>query len=197
MTFNPLYLRLGRATALAFASAGAQVAALARTSADIDTVVAEIKTKYSRPAIAITGSVLDNPQNIIAEVESTLGPIDILVNNAGITRMSPLKDEINLNLWWKVFEVNIKAPVAMIHAVMPGFIARGGGTIITVGSGAVEVELPYMSAYTGSKAGIFRAIEMLDLEIQPYGIFNFFIHPGAVRTGLVAKDGDDKVNGRK
>ncbi|RDW82289.1 hypothetical protein BP6252_03401 [Coleophoma cylindrospora] len=186
---------IGRATALAFANAGAHVAALARTSSDIDTLVAEIKAKHSLPALAITGSVLDNPQKIVADVEAALGPIDILVNNAGITRMSPLGDEIDLDLWWNVFEVNIKAPVAMIHAVLPGFKARGGGTIITVGSGAVEVKVPYMSSYTGSKAGIFRAIEIIDLELRPSGIYNFFIHPGAVKTGLTNKEGNDKING--
>jgi NAD(P)-dependent dehydrogenase (short-subunit alcohol dehydrogenase family) len=78
---------IGRDTALAFAAAGASVAALGRTRADIESAVAEIKSKYNVPAVAIVGDVLGDSGSIISTAEKELGPIDILVNNAGISRM--------------------------------------------------------------------------------------------------------------
>ncbi|KAL3426405.1 short chain dehydrogenase reductase [Phlyctema vagabunda] len=175
---------IGKATALAFAAAGAHVAVLARTTQEVAAVVTEIKTRFGVPTLGITGSVLDDAAAIVRQVEEELGPIDILINNAGTQRMAPFAAEEDLGIWWRVFEVNLKAPLAFIHAVLPSFLARGRGTSITVGSAASEQPLPNMSAYVGSKAGLQRTIEMLDAELRPQGLLNFYLHPGSVNTAL-------------
>jgi NADP-dependent 3-hydroxy acid dehydrogenase YdfG len=74
----------GRATALAFASAGASLAVLARTAPDLQTLATEIKGKYGTKVLTITGDILGEAAAIVKEVEEKLGPIDVLVNNAGI-----------------------------------------------------------------------------------------------------------------
>ena len=181
---------IGRSTALAFAAAGAQVAALARTKPDLDSLVAEIKAKYSIPAVGLTFDALSSDLSAtIAQIEKELGPIDILINNAGTTRMARFIEEENLDAWWKVFELNVKAPAAMIHAILPSFLSRGSGTIITIGSIASENTLPFMSAYTASKAAIQKSVQILDIELKEKGIFNYLVHPGVIRTALAQQQG--------
>lgn len=181
---------IGRETALAFAASGASVAALARTTKDIELLVAEIKAKYPNvKALAITGSVLDDAAMIVAEVEARLGSIDILVNNAGMQRMNRFAKEKDLTLWWETVQVNLLGPMSMIHAVLPGFIARKSGVTITVGSAVADISVPFMSAYQASKAGLMKAIQSLDAELRPQGIFNFVIHPGAIATELSTGSG--------
>jgi short-subunit dehydrogenase len=148
-----------------------------------------IKTRYSVPALAITGSILDSGAKIIAEVESELGPMDVLVKNAGIQRMSRFASETDLSGWWKTVELNLLGPISMIHAVLPGFKVRGHGTIITVGSAVADITVPFMSSYQASKAGLHKAIQSLDAELSSQGIMNFLIHPGNIATDLALGDG--------
>lgn len=182
---------IGRSTALAFAAAGAHVAALARTRPDLDSLVAEIKNKHSIPALGLTFDILASDLSpTIAQVEKELGPIDILINNAGTTRLARFTEEKNVDAWWKVMELNVKAPMAMIQAALPSFLSRGSGTIITIGSCASEVPLPFMSAYVASKAAIQKAIQILDMELKSHGILNYLVHPGAINsTGLSQQEG--------
>lgn len=173
---------IGRATAFSFAAAGASVAAIGRTATEVESLIAEIKSNNSAPAFAIVGDVLNDPKDVISRVEKALGPIDILVNNAGISRMARFAEETDLDAWWKVFELNIKAPTQLIHAVLPSFLSRPGTpkTIITVASSSADLPLPFLSAYCASKAGIVKAIQILDSELREKNIYNYVIHPGNI-----------------
>lgn len=177
---------IGRATALAFASAGASVAVLARSASSLESLVSEITTKYKTPVLAITGDVLKDATGVVKRVEEKLGSIDILVNNAGTTRMRRFTEESveGLEGWWRVFEVNVKAPVSLIHAVLPSFLTKKKGIIITVSSAVVELQAPFIPAYSSSKTAITKAIQLLDIELRPEGILNFIVHPGMVKTDL-------------
>lgn len=79
---------IGRTTCLAFAHAGASVACVARRKDRLDTLVEEIKQKYSVPVAAIPADLFDPEaaKKVIQDAESALGPIDILINNAGMQR---------------------------------------------------------------------------------------------------------------
>jgi NAD(P)-dependent dehydrogenase (short-subunit alcohol dehydrogenase family) len=177
---------IGRATALGFASAGASVAVLARSTASLTSLVEEITTKFGTPVLAITGDVLKDAVGVVKRVEEKLGPIDILVNNAATSRMRRFTEEStsDLDSWWKVFEVNVKAPIALIHAVLPSFLAKKKGIVITVGSSVVEIQAPFFPSYSASKAAITKALQLLDIELRPLGILNFIVHPGMVKTDL-------------
>jgi short-subunit dehydrogenase len=137
--------------------------------------------------------VLSDPANIVKEAEEKLGPIDILINNAGISHMARFAtDSADLSKWWKVVEVNLLAPISMIRAITPCFSARGKGTIITVGSSAADLPLPFLSSYCASKAGVQKAVQIIDMELREKGILNFVIQPGAVRTTISESvEGDD------
>jgi NAD(P)-dependent dehydrogenase (short-subunit alcohol dehydrogenase family) len=180
---------IGRATCLAFAQAGAHVAALARTSSALDTLISEINTQYRLPALAITGDVTINAIGIIKRVEEELGSIDILINNAGMNRMARFTEEKDFTTWWRVWEVNTLAPFALIHGLIPSFRARGHGIIITLGTAVIDSPLPFLSSYVGSKAGMQKAIQVIDLELRSQGVQNFVVHPGSNVSELSAGDG--------
>jgi len=181
---------IGRTTALALAASGASLALLARSDAELSSLVSEISSKYHTPTLALVGNILSNPIDTVARVERELGPISILINNAGKNHMVPFAaPEESLDEWWATFEVNVKGPIALMHAVLPHFIARGAGTFITVGSSLADVAAPYISAYCASKAAIVKACQILDMEFKELGIRSFIIHPGYVQTDMSSATG--------
>lgn len=186
---------IGRATCLAFAQAGAHIAAVARTTSALDSLISQIKSQYKLPALAITGNVVSDATGIVKQVEEELGPIDILINNAGKNRMSRFAEEKDFATWWHVWEINTLAPLAMIHAILPSFRTRGHGTVITLGTAVTDGPVPFLSSYIGSKAGIQKAIQVIDLELKVQGIQNFVVHPGSSVSELSA--GDDSIIGEE
>lgn len=166
------------------------VAAVARTTSDLDSLVTEIKEKYNVPAFAITAELLtDSAETIVSQAVAALGPIDVLINNAGIVRMVAFQAEKSLEFWWRVHELNVKVPMSFILAVLPSFVARGSGTLITLGStAAFASDVPTVSSYGSAKIAIHRAMEVLDRELRPQRILTFTVHPGFIATGLTARE---------
>jgi short-subunit dehydrogenase len=172
----------------AMAAAGANVACVARREADLNKVVDEIKSNGHK-AVAIVSDISKRgaAKDLIANVESQLGPIDILVNNAGITRLGAVQDEDeDLDVWWRVYEVNVRAPVTLIRAVLPSMLKRKTGKLITVSSAVATMGLPAMSAYNSSKAAISKFHEGIQPELEGSGIVTFALNPGMVESGLGA-----------
>ena len=125
------------------------------------------------------------PKDVLAKVESEFGPVDILINNAGIARIGALIDEPeDTDIWWKVYEVNVRAPVSMIRAVLPSMQERKTGYVISVSSSVATMALPAMTAYASSKAAISKFHQALVPELDGTGITTFALHPGVVETNL-------------
>lgn len=177
---------LGRVSCLAFAKAGASVACVARRREQLDALVDEIKIRHDVPATAIVADVSDSAaaKRIVSEAEHNLGPVDILLNCAGITRFGNLVHEEDLTTWWRLFEVNVRGPVALTHAVLPSMIERRTGTIITVASTAGSLDIPCVTAYGASKAAVIKFQQDLALEVERHGIRSYSIHPGTVATDM-------------
>ena len=185
---------IGRATALAFAATGANVACLSRTLSDVESVVARIhaqddelnrtvreKPLKTRP-LSLEGDVTDPacPKWAIKEIEERIGPIDILINNAGTSRISTIEHEDNLEVPWKVIETNLRGSLAFTHAVVPSMATRGTGIIVNLVSALAVTSPPYFSAYSAAKAGLIRVTHIMDQEFRPKGILSFAVHPGMV-----------------
>jgi short-subunit dehydrogenase len=176
------------------ANAGAAVACTARREGPLNDLVEKINGNGGK-AIAVVEDVSARgaPQRLVSKVESELGPIDILINNAGIARIGAVEREPeDVDPWWRVHEVNVRAPVALSRAVLPGMLERKSGFIITVSSGVLYMTLPAMSAYSSSKAAITKFHEALSIELQGTGVYSFSTTPGMVKTELGRND--DGIN---
>jgi 3-oxoacyl-[acyl-carrier protein] reductase len=90
-----------------------------------------------------------------------------------------------------VFEVNVLGPYLCCRAVIPGMIERARGRIVNTGSGAAYLPGSTPTAYSASKAALWRFGETLADQLRPHGIAVFTISPGLVRTEMTQRAGDD------
>ena len=100
--------------------------------------------------------------------------------------MSRFTTDPSIAAYWKVFEVNVKGPLVLLHATLPFFAKNEGGKgiVITVGSAAADLLLLFQSAYNASKAAVQKAVQILDMELREQGVLNFLVQPGAMVTDL-------------
>jgi NAD(P)-dependent dehydrogenase (short-subunit alcohol dehydrogenase family) len=176
---------IGKAIAMGLAKVGASVAVIARSDDQLAERVSQI-TQLGLRALAVTADVSDPGavERMVQEVERSLGPVDLLVNNAGIAGPIGPTWETDPNDWWRCLEVNLRGPMVCSRAVLPGMIARGGGRIVNVASGAGTFAIPYLGAYVTSKTALIRFTEIIALEAGQHGVIVFAIEPGTVRTAM-------------
>ncbi|MEH5414684.1 oxidoreductase [Enterobacter cloacae] len=118
---------------------------------------------------------------VVEEIESTIGQIDVLVNNAGYGHEGIL-EESPLAEMHRQFDVNVFGAVAMIKAVLPSMRQRRRGYIINITSMGSFVTLPGISYYCGSKFALEGISETLSKELAPFKIHVTAVAPGSFRT---------------
>jgi NAD(P)-dependent dehydrogenase (short-subunit alcohol dehydrogenase family) len=188
---------IGKAIAVGVARAGTSVAVVGRSADQLAATVTEI-TQIGSSAIAVTTDVSDPVavERMVQEVERSLGPVDLLVNNAGLAGPIGPSWETDPDEWWRCLEVNLRGPMLCSRFVLPGMIARGGGRIVNVASGAGTFALPYLGAYVTSKTALIRLTEIIALETGQHGVKVFAIEPGTVRTAM-AEDASESEQGKR
>jgi len=113
------------------------------------------------------------------------GEIDLLVANAGTD--GPAGPFADPDDWWRTFEVNVLGVYLTNWAFAPGMVARGGGRIVNVASGAAYLPMVRegaSTAYGPSKAAVHRFSELLAGQLAPKSVFVFSISPGLVKTAM-------------
>src|SRR6266545_3181305 len=170
---------VGANIARELASAGARVAVSARTREQVEAVAGEIDGL----AIVADVSQRNDVEAMVERVESELGPIDLLCANAGIGNQEGATWEVDPADWWRVFEVNVLGVHLCCRSVIPGMLERGRGRIVITGSGAAYLPGATSTAYTSSKAAVWRYGETLANELEGR-IPVFVISPGLVRTEM-------------
>jgi NAD(P)-dependent dehydrogenase (short-subunit alcohol dehydrogenase family) len=118
---------------------------------------------------------------LVAEVESTFGPIDVLVNNAGYGHEGVL-EESPLEEIRKQFDVNVFGAVAVTKAFLPYFRQRRRGHIINITSMGGFITMPGIAYYCGSKFALEGLSEVMGKELAPFGIAVTAVAPGSFRT---------------
>jgi len=182
----------GRAIALMFAEAGADVA-VADYIGDVydrnlNDRVAEI-TALGRRGLAVTVDVTkeDQVEAMVGQVTGELGPIDILMNNAGIYAGGRING-LDLAAWDREMAVNLKGAMLCSRAVIPGMKERKSGNIISMTSinamGAPAGSTGGRVGYAASKAGVIVLTRGMALELGGYGIRVNAIAPGAIDTDM-------------
>jgi NAD(P)-dependent dehydrogenase (short-subunit alcohol dehydrogenase family) len=152
----------------------------------VDTAVARESAARTGRALGVRCDVSQRPEveDMVAGVETALGPVDLLVNNAGqFGPVGPLA-ATDPDQWWQALEVNLRGPLYCARAVLPGMLARGHGRIVNVSSGTGFAAIPMLSAYAVSKTALYRLSENLAAETRGHGVMVFAIDPGLVRTTL-------------
>jgi len=189
---------IGAEAARAFAEAGAAVLLLARSFEPIEAIAGEIVAAGGR-ALAIACDIAD-PQQVesaCATCITALGKPDILINNAGIIDpVSPLAAS-DPEAWSKAIDINAKGPYYGTRAVLPGMIEQGGGTIITISSGAAHGPMEGWSHYCSSKAAAAMLTRCIDRETRGAGIRAMGLSPGTVATEMqviIKKSGINPVS---
>jgi NAD(P)-dependent dehydrogenase (short-subunit alcohol dehydrogenase family) len=179
---------IGKASALRLSEAGFSVAVVARSEHQLAETATQLTHSGCR-ALCYTADVSDRRavERMVNEVEKSLGPPDLLVNNAGLAGPIGPTWETDPDDWWRCVEVNLRGPMLCSSAVLPGMIARGGGRIVNVASGAGARAIPHLGAYVTSKTALIRFTEILALEAGPHGIKVFAIEPGTVRTNMAER----------
>jgi NAD(P)-dependent dehydrogenase (short-subunit alcohol dehydrogenase family) len=184
---------IGRAIALGFARAGADVAVNYRTHHDeANTVVAEIES-LGRRAVAACADITDENavKAMVAAVGEDLGPVDALVCNAGVPGSSTPTLDLALTDWHHTLRVHLDGVLLSAREVVRQHMApRGSGTILITGSiaGSAVVRAGGPStAYRTAKAGLQQLTRNLALEWVTLGIRVNTILPGFTRTSSVGE----------
>jgi NAD(P)-dependent dehydrogenase (short-subunit alcohol dehydrogenase family) len=171
---------IGEAIARELAAAGMRVAVAARTASEVEAVAGELG------GLALVGDVTrrDDALRWLGELQRELGPLDLLVNNAGISLPEVRLWEVDPESWWRVQEVNLRGPLLLTHAALPGMLARGRGRVVSIVSRAASAPDVGISAYATSKAALARLGEVLAHQLDGTPLAVFSVVPGRVLTDM-------------
>ena len=176
---------IGAAAATVLARAGAAVTVVGRDG-KAASVMADAITVSGGAAHGVSCDIAEHAA-VAAMVEETaqrFGPPDILVNNAGVIEpIAPLVQS-DPAAWAHNISVNLVGAYYVMRATLPHMLAKGGGTIINVSSGAAHRPLEGWSAYCCAKAGLAMLTAALALETAHAGVRVFGLAPGVVDTDM-------------
>jgi NAD(P)-dependent dehydrogenase (short-subunit alcohol dehydrogenase family) len=173
---------LGRATAIALARSGTDVALVARSAEELESAKEEV-SNTDRRALSLPTD-LAKEEEASATVERTVeefGRIDVLVNAAG-TDVPGTVEELAVEGWDRTLAVNLRAPFLLSKAAFPHMREAGGGTIVNVSSVAGKKGWANASAYCASKFGLTGLTQALADEGKEHKIRAIVLYPGAMST---------------
>jgi len=181
---------IGKAIAEAYAREGAKLALCARTGAELEQTVEELRGLNAEAEGWICDVSLEAPvKEFIAGAVKKFGRIDVLVNNAGVmTRPAPLA-EVDVKKWDYTIAVNLRGPFLITQAVLPIMTKQKSGSIINVSSSLGRAAYANFIAYATSKWGLEGFTQTLAAEARSAGIRANSVEPGYVATKLTGYQG--------
>jgi NAD(P)-dependent dehydrogenase (short-subunit alcohol dehydrogenase family) len=179
---------IGRATAAAFADAGASVVAVGRDRAMLESTVAELGHN-DRPALAVVADLTDDgaPETVVNAAITRFGAIDALVNAAGMIAFNST-DQATDEQWDRMMAINVRAPFRLMRAAFPHLKTRRG-SVVNVSSVNGRRVFPGLAAYNTSKAAIDQLTRCAAIEWAPHGVRVNAVNPGVTVTNLHRRAG--------
>ncbi len=173
---------IGAEAARAFAAEGANVVLLARSRGSLEALAGKIGER----ALALAGDVsrFEDMEAAVARTVERFGALDVLVNNAGVIEPIAHMAEADPKAWGQVIDINLKGVFFGMRAALPVMLEAGGGTVLTVSSGAAHGPVEAWSHYCASKAGAAMLTRCLDKEYRERGIRAMGLSPGTVATEM-------------
>ncbi|CAB4578282.1 MAG: glucose 1-dehydrogenase [Actinobacteria bacterium] len=184
---------LGRAMALGFAKAGANVVVASRKLDSCEDAVAEIEALGARGLAVATR--MQEPADVQALVDATVahfGGISIVVNNAATVLDRPL-DAVEPATFAGAFGTNLLAPMLLVQAARPHLAASGHGAVLNIISIAADRATRNRYYYPPVKAALAQVTRSMALDLAPEGIRVNAISPGTFRTDMVTKAFDERT----
>ncbi|MEH6906897.1 SDR family oxidoreductase [Neobacillus drentensis] len=173
---------IGKEIAVKLAESGMKLT-IVGSSTQVSETAEELKKMGYDNVLPVQADV-SKEEDMKAVVKKTLeayGSIDLLVNNAGLGFFK-LTEEVSLEEWKKVFEVNVQGVFLATKAVLPHMKDQKSGTIINISSDVARYTIPNGAAYTATKYAVQGFSGSVAQEVREYGIRVGTINPGMVDT---------------
>jgi NAD(P)-dependent dehydrogenase (short-subunit alcohol dehydrogenase family) len=174
---------IGRATALAFAAAGASVGLVARRRHALEDV-ARLARGGETAVLPADVTRRDDVQACFAEARARFGRIDVVVNNAGILRPAPVAHIATTDLE-AMLRVNLFGALFVMQEALPLMLAEGDGCIVNVASLAGRRGYTPLGGYCATKFALIGLTEALRMELQGTRVHVALVLPGIVETPMV------------
>lgn len=179
---------IGAAFAEKFAQLGYNLVVTGRQKEKIEAEAERIRQNY-RVSVEVILAELSEAEGIKRVTDSMKRrEIEVLVNNAGFGANS-LYQVSDLSVMEQLAKVNVLAPMELIHAVLPGMVERGSGTVINISSESVYMIVPKNAVYSGAKSFLKSFIEGLHLDLMGTGVRVMAVCPGLTHTDFHEKMG--------
>lgn len=190
---------LGKATAIAFAKEGIDIAITGRKENVLKETVSELET-FGVKAIYSVFDVgnYEEVKSSITRILDTFGTVDILVNNAGIAAFGSFND-MEVSQWGQIIQTNVMGMYYVTKEVLPYLLEKNEGDIINVSSTAGLNGNANISAYSASKFAVIGMSESLMKEVRKNNIRVCTLTPSTIESdmtidlGIANKDSQDSV----
>ncbi len=175
---------IGAACAQVFAAAGARLILTARRMDRLETLAADLKTRYDSQTYLLNFDVSNRSaiEPALQSLPASWQTIDVLINNAGLSRGLSKLHEGEIDDWEEMIDTNVKGLLYITRAVLPGMVERGKGHVVNIGSIAGHYTYPNGNVYCASKAAVRALTEGLKMDLLGTPIRVSSVDPGLVET---------------
>ena len=173
---------LGRASAMALAAEGAQIAISAR-SAILETTAAEIGAATGAQVLAVRGDVSEaaDVTRMVAATMERFGQIDILVINAGGPPPGSFLS-LTIDQWEQALQLTLLSAVRLCYAVVPHMLQRSSGSIVAIQSASVKQPVDNLILSNSIRLAVIGLLKSLAIELGPHGIRVNSLNPSFAQT---------------